>query len=169
VISAAEAVRREHPAAVLLVVGSSRYGSNVPDAYGRALRATAEERLGEGVRFTGFVPPAHIADLFLAGDLFICASQWPEPLARVHYEAMAAGLPIVTTDRGGNGEVVAEGENGLFARPYDQPAGFTDAIRRLLAEPAFRERLGRRGRKLAEERYTWARVARELLELFAGG
>lgn len=166
VIAAAEAVLREHPAAVLLVVGSSRYGSDHLDAYGQALRAAAQARLGESVRFAGFVPPGRIADLFLAGDLFICASQWPEPLARVHYEAMATGLPIITTDRGGNGEVVVAGANGLFASPYDQPEGFVAPICRLLAEPGLRERLGRCGRRLAEEQYTWARVAGELLELF---
>jgi spore coat protein SA len=169
VVAAMAEVRRAYPNAVLLVVGSSRYGANTLDEYGRALRQHAEALLGDGVRFTGFVPPAQVADLFLAGDLFVCASQWPEPLARVHYEAMAAGLPIITTDRGGNAEVVVEGENGLFASPYDRVEGFVGPICRLLAEPALRERLGRRGRALAEERYTWDRVAGELLECFTGG
>ncbi|HEY3368255.1 MAG TPA: glycosyltransferase family 4 protein [Symbiobacteriaceae bacterium] len=155
------------PQAKLLVVGSSRYGTNELDDYGQSFRRDAMERLNGAAVFTGFVPPADVAELYLAGDLFVVTSQWQEPLARVHYEAMAAGLPIVTTDRGGNCEVIEEGKSALVARPHDDPAAFADHIARLLEEPELRDRLGRRGRELAEERYTWDRVAGELLAIFA--
>lgn len=165
VLEAMEQVLQTHPRAVLLVVGSRWYGTNDPDDYTIALHLMALQ-LNDAVRFTGFVPPAEIPDLFLAGDVFVNASQWQEPLARVHYEAMAAGLPIVTTDRGGNVEVIEEGGNGLIARPHDHPAAFAAHIRRLLDDPPLRERLGRRGRALAEEHYAFRRVADELLEVF---
>ena len=58
------------------------------------------------------------------GDLFVCSSQWNEPLARVHYEAMAAGIPIITTNRGGNAEVMNQGKNGIIIDDYDQPKAF---------------------------------------------
>jgi spore coat protein SA len=165
VIAAMRQVRRHHPDAALLVVGSRWYGSDEPDAYVHSLWAQAKE-LGEGaVCFTGFVPPDHLPEIFLAGDLFVNASQWEEPLARVHYEAMAAGLPIITTARGGNPEVVVDGHNGLFARPFDHPEGFETAICNLLDQPVLREQLGRRGRTLAEERYSFRRVAQELEEV----
>jgi len=165
VIAAMRQVRQNHPEASLLVVGARWYGSNEPDAYVNSLHAQAN-KLGEGaIYFTGFVPPHQMPELFLAGDLFVNASQWQEPLARVHYEAMAAGLPIVTTDRGGNPEVVVEGSNGLFARPFDQPVGFETAICQLLDQPALREQLGRRGRRLSEQRYSFRRVAQELEEV----
>lgn len=169
VVGAMARVRRTHPTAKLLLVGSARYGSNLPDAYAARVQHEAKALLGEAVCLTGFVPPDQLPDLFLAGDLFICASQWHEPLARVHYEAMAAGLPIITTPRGGNGEVVAEGCNGLIVQPYDDPAAFAGAIIRLLDDPGLRERLGRAGRRLAEERYTWKRVAQEWQALLHGG
>lgn len=156
-------VRRIRPEALLLAVGSKWYGSDDGDQYSCWLREHAVRTLGEGVIFTGFVPPPGIPDLCLAGDLFVCASQWQEPLARVHYEAMAAGLPIVTTDRGGNGEVAEENGNCLIARPHDDPAAFAAHICRLLDDPALRERLGRRGRELALAQYAWDRVARDLL------
>lgn len=166
-LDAMEQVLPDYPQARLLVVGSSRYGTDDLDDYGRAFRSDAEARLGEAVRFTGFVPPADVADLYLAGDLFVVTSQWQEPLARVHYEAMAAGLPIVTTDRGGNCEVIEEGASALVARPHDSPRAFAAQIKRLLDDSDLREQLGRRGRELAEERYTWDRVAGELLAIFA--
>jgi len=52
------------------------------------------------------------------GDIFVCASQWNEPLARIHYEAMAAGLPIITTDRGGNAEIFEDNVNGIIIKDY---------------------------------------------------
>ncbi len=165
VVQAMAAVRQTHPEAVLLMVGSCRYGTDWLDGYGQQVRREARELLGDGFLFAGFVPPVYLPDLFLAGDLFICASQWQEPLARVHYEAMASGLPIVTTDRGGNAEVIEEGVNGLIARPYDDARAFTARIRWLLDNPELREWMGRRGREMAEERYTWERVAAELLEV----
>jgi spore coat protein SA len=169
VIEAMAEVRRHFPAAMLLMAGSSRYGSDDLDPYGVTLRETARAKLGQAVCLTGFVPPAHLPPLFAAGDLFVCASQWEEPLARVHYEAMAAGLPIVTTDRGGNAEVMEEGQNGLIARPHHDPAAFVAAIATLLGNPAQRDRMGRYGRHLAETRYTWARVAVDWKAVLAGG
>ena len=46
-------------------------------------------------------------------------------LARVHYEAMAAGLPIITTDRGGNGEIFVQDVNGLLIKDYSNPELFS--------------------------------------------
>lgn len=164
VLEAMHTVRERHPAAVLLVVGSRWYGTNESNDYTRALELMALD-LNGGVRFTGWIPHGRMPDLFLTGDLFVHASQWQEPLARVHYEAMAVGLPIVTTDRGGNIEVMQEGLNGLIARPHDHPIAFADPINHLLDHPKLRERMGRCGRKLAEEHYAFHRVARELLEV----
>lgn len=168
VVQAMAEVRRTFPAATLLMVGSSRYGTDHLEPYGLQVKQTAMDLLGEAVRFTGFVPPAEIPRLYMAGDLFVCASQWEEPLARVHYEAMAAGLPIVTTDRGGNAEVIEEDGNGLLVRPHDDPAALSGAISKLLADSSLQERMGRRGRCLAETCYTFERVAAELNDLLGG-
>lgn len=167
VLQAMEAVRRTHPEAVLLHVGSRWYGSNDEDEYVRSVWRQAA-RLGDAVRLAGYVPYDQIDGYFGLATLFVNASQWEEPLARVHYEAMAAGLPIITTDRGGNAEVVEEGINGLFARPFDQVEGFAEAISLLLKDPALGRSMGEQGRKLAVRHYGWKRVARELLEVLEG-
>lgn len=164
-VRAMAAVHDTFPDAILLVVGSSRYGSNHLEPYGLQVLEEAGRLLGARARFAGFVAPSALASYFASADLFVCSSQWEEPLARVHYEAMAAGLPIVTTDRGGNAEVIEEGGNGLIARPHDSAGAFADCITRLLADPEARQRLGQRGRALAEARYTWGRVAAELCEV----
>lgn len=166
VIKAMEQVLREDPGVVLLVVGSRWYGSNKVNDYVAQLYNQAQV-LGNQVIFTGFVPPVRMPEYFASGDIFVCASQWQEPLARVHYEAMAAGLPIITTNRGGNPEVVAGKGNGIILCGYDQPEDFAWAIKHLLANPAIAREMGKKGRQLAETVYSWARVARDILKLYA--
>lgn len=167
VLAAMEAVLEACPDAALLLVGSRWYGSNDPDEYAGSILAAAA-RLGPGARITGWVPPSALPPYFLAADLFVCASQWAEPLARVHYEAMAAGLPILTTDRGGNGEVVQDGVNGRFVRPYDQAEAYAEQMIALLRDPAERERLGRAGRAQAEAQHGWRQVGERLAETVLG-
>lgn len=162
VLAAMERVRLTHPQAVLVHVGSRWYGRDDEDEYVRAIRRQAE-RLGDAVRLAGYVPYAEIDGYFGLASVFICASQWEEPLARVHYEAMAAGLPIITTDRGGNAEVVRDGENGLIIRTHDRVEAFAAAMQSLLDDPGLRRRLGERGRRLVEREYGWERVGRQLL------
>lgn len=67
-------------------------------------------------------------------DVFVCSSQWNEPLARVNYEAMAAGTPLITTNRGGNGEVVKHEVNGLVIENYDKPSSFAKAVDKVFTD-----------------------------------
>ncbi|HEY3366674.1 MAG TPA: glycosyltransferase family 4 protein [Symbiobacteriaceae bacterium] len=156
-----------HPDAALVLVGSKWYGEDGVSDYVAYVRALAA-RAPLPVVSTGFVIPDLIAPWFWAGDIFICASQWEEPLARVHYEAMAAGLPIVTTARGGNPEVIRSGVNGVILDRPDDPKAMAGALHPLLADSGLRERMGRAGRVLAEERYGWDRVTREVLDVWEG-
>ncbi|OPY56524.1 MAG: Spore coat protein SA [Pelotomaculum sp. PtaU1.Bin035] len=166
VISAMEEVLKKYPQSVLLVVGSKWYGSDRVDDYVSHVYNLAKNIPDKHVIFTGFIPPRQVVDFFSAGDIFVCASQWQEPLARIHYEAMAAGLPIVTTDRGGNAEVVEGYGNGIIVPEYNNSRDFAWAINYLLENPAIALAMGRQGRKLAEEKYCWDRVAREILHVY---
>lgn len=160
-IRAMPQVAKRHPGTALVLVGSKWYGANeVTDyvAYVRALAAKCPAK----VITSGFVPPDQVHHWFWLGDLFVCASQWEEPLARVHYEAMAAGVPIVTTDRGGNPEVVRGYGNGVVVERYDEPEAFARVLSDLLADPAGRELMGQRGRELVEERFGWSRVIQDI-------
>lgn len=154
-------VARKQTNASLVLVGSKWYGDNkVSDyvAYVRALAARSPAR----VVSTGFVLPQEIEQWFWTGDLLVCASQWQEPLARVHYEAMAAGLPIVTTDRGGNAEVVKGFGNGTVVATPEEPSAFAKEILAILGDSRLQEQMGKRGRSLAEERFSWGRVVKEI-------
>lgn len=164
-IKAVNQILSTHPDTALVLVGSKWYGENQEDSYVRQVKQMADA-LDTDVVMTGFLPPNEIVSHYYLGDVFICASQWREPLARVHYEAMAAGIPIITTDRGGNAEVVKGKGNGIVISEYDQPQAFADAITYLLEQPDIALEMGKTGRRLAEEKYPWKRVATELNDLF---
>jgi glycosyltransferase involved in cell wall biosynthesis len=73
-------------------------------------------------------------------------------------EAMLAGLPVVATDVGGVGEIVADGVTGLLVPPKD-PGALTLALRSLQDDPGLRRRLGDAGRDHASRTLTSARMA----------
>lgn len=158
-------VLQAFPQAVLLIVGSRWFGATERTDYSKYLETLADP-LGDRVRFTGYVPALEIERVFAVADLFVCPSQWEEPLARVQIEAMAAGLPIVTTPRGGNLEAVFEDVNGMIVHEYQEPEAFARLITGLLADPERRRRLGENGRRIAEGRFHWRRVAGEVLEMY---
>lgn len=79
---------------------------------------------------------------------------------------MACGLPLLTTRRGGNPEVVDGLGNGIVIDDWASPAAFARAINRVLDDPEGARRMAHRARALAEERFGWDRVARDLLAAF---
>ena len=168
VLKAMKTVMEGRNDVALVVVGSKWYGANKADDYTLSLNTFAKTLKGPVV-FTGFVPPSEMPKYFSLGTVFLCASQWEEPLARVHYEAMAAGLPIITTNRGGNAEVVKEAYgNGIAIDDYSNPNVFAEKINYLLNNPTVANELGKTGRNYAVEKYSFERVANELLRLFDG-
>jgi glycosyltransferase involved in cell wall biosynthesis len=80
-------------------------------------------------------------------------------------EAMAAGLPVVATTRGGEGIAARTGEHLLVA---DAPADFAAACVRLLAEPGLAQSLAGNARRLVESHYSWHLQGERLAEVYGG-
>lgn len=156
---------RSHPEAVVVFVGSKWFGENDVNKYVKFLY-TLGALYPENVRFIKFVKPADIHKLYAMSDVFVCASQWQEPLARVHYEAMAAGLPIITTDRGGNSEVIEEGKNGYAITRFEDADAYVEKINELLNDEQLRNRMGKAGRATAESQFGWEKVAGHLQTIY---
>ncbi len=79
---------------------------------------------------------------------------------------MAAGLPIITTDRGGNSEVINHRMNGLIIKEYDQTNAFAEAISQLLADSTGAVSLGKYGRQYAEKNFTFQHTAEKLETIY---
>ncbi|MEH7350826.1 glycosyltransferase family 4 protein [Gottfriedia acidiceleris] len=150
----------------LVIVGSNWFSQNNVTDYVAYIRAIAKKQ-DVPIITTGFVSPFEIHNWFAVADLFVCTSLWQEPLARVHYEAMAAGLPIVTTARGGNPEVIIPGENGLIVENPVEPDEFATKITEILSNKTLMKNMGIKGRELAVTKYLWSRVANEILSTWS--
>lgn len=113
-----------------------------------------EKGLTDCVRYVG---PKYGEDKWatLAGaDVFVFPSWYPaECFPLVLLEAMAAGLPVVTTDEGAIPDIVRDGENG-FVCPVHNPEVTADAIRKILTDSALRKEMGECGRSRFLHEYT---------------
>lgn len=120
---------QQHPDLQFLIVGGpSAEGNN------RAELEAQVARLGLGghVRFLGTRKPEDLSAVLSAADVFVLATR-NEGWANVFLEAMACGLPVVTTDVGGNREVVCRPELGAVV-PFGDAAALREALRHALAQ-----------------------------------
>ena len=129
-----------------------------------AERVTCLEEVGMSSAAGGDdVPPRKLVHMYRAADIFAFPSLL-ETFGMVQIEAMAAGIPVVTTDAPGCRDVVQDGVNGLQAPAGDAEA-FARQLIRLFRDPVLREELGAAGAESAK-RYEWDRVAEEYERIF---
>ncbi|MBI3769298.1 MAG: glycosyltransferase [Deltaproteobacteria bacterium] len=122
-------------AAVLDVGGFSLHLFGVPPAEART-PLTLFDRVVCAPAFA----PAALADVLAGLDCLVVPSVMRESYSLVTREALAAGLPVLTSDSGGPQEIVRPGVNGLVFATGDA-ADLAAQMRRLILEPQFRERL----------------------------
>jgi glycosyltransferase involved in cell wall biosynthesis len=100
-----------------------------------------------------------------ATDLLLLPS-WREAFGRIAAEAMAMRVPVVATDVGGPAEIVRDGVDGLLLAPR-QPERWADVVERLLADPALRLEMGRKGRDRVRAEFGAERHVAALLDIYA--
>ena len=93
----------------------------------------------------GALPPEGVVRRLQAADVFLLTSL-SEGLSNAALEAMACGLPVVTTGVGGMPEAVSDGVEGFLVPPRD-PRATADVLERLAARPALRREMGAAGRR----------------------
>jgi len=127
-----------------------------PDGDGSYLYATSLVReLGMDVRFTGKLPRKEWADLSKEYNVFINTSYFDNmPVSLI--EAMALGLPVVTTNVGGIPTLVKGGEDALLVEP-DNVAQMTEAVKSLINTPELTKSLTNAARKKAKE-FDWLSI-----------
>jgi glycosyltransferase involved in cell wall biosynthesis len=155
-LHAAALALREVPGFRLLVVGEDR-------GIGRHLvRQAAALGIGSAVKLLGQRGDA--PELLTASDLSVLASH-EEGFSNVILESMAAGLPVVATDVGGNREAIVHGETGWLV-PVRNPEALASRIVDLLKDPSRARQWGEKGRARVKKLFTVDKMVKEHLRLY---
>lgn len=130
----------------------------------------AAASLGETVELAGSRTQPQIAAELGAATVFVlpCCRETDggmDNLPTVIMEAMAAGLPVISTPLAGVPEMVEDGVTGALV-PERDPASVAAALQSLLDDPARARQLGERGRDLAGEKFSVQESARQLQRIF---
>ncbi|MFI5494094.1 glycogen synthase [Actinoplanes sp. NPDC051859] len=124
------------------------------------------------------LPKHEVVQVLTHATVFVCPSVY-EPMGIVNLEAMACETAVVATATGGIPEVVADGETGLLV-PIEQVADGTGTpvdpdkfvadlaatLTRLIEDPARAREMGLAGRRRAVDKFSWATIAKDTLEVY---
>jgi rhamnosyl/mannosyltransferase len=127
-------------------------------------RLCTDSGIASRVKFLGQVSDEQLVSFYHAADLLVLPSTQPtEAFGLVQVEAMACGLPVVSTDLPtGVPWVNQNGVTGLVVPPGD-PDALAAAISRLLDDRALRTQMGEAGRRRAVEQFSGERMARDFI------
>ena len=133
-------------------------------------RLIAARGVGRRFELAGPLDQSELHRAYLGADVFclpcrILADGDRDGIPNVLVEAMACGLPVVTTPVSGIPELVRAEDNGLLVPP-DDPEAVAEALLRLRTDPDLAARLGRAGRESVLRRFDGDHLARRLASLF---
>ncbi|MEH1164027.1 glycosyltransferase family 4 protein [Micromonospora sp. CPCC 205539] len=122
--------------------------------------------LGADVDLLGAVDYHRAHEVYARGDIFVSPT-YAEGFSNTILEAMATGLPVVSTDVVGVRDCVRPEENGLLV-PAGDARALGRAVRRLIDDAALGRRLATQARRDVEERWSWPVVADQITAVYQG-
>jgi D-inositol-3-phosphate glycosyltransferase len=156
-------VVRDDPAARLVIVGGPS-GPHGQDEVDRIAELVDSLDLAGNVLFVPPRPHELLSTFYRAADVCLVPSR-SESFGLVALESAACGTPVVASDVGGLRSLVDHGRTGYLVEEPD-PEAYAAWVRQILAEPLLAERLST-GSVLRARRYTWARAAHLLVDIYA--
>ncbi|WP_420642492.1 glycosyltransferase [Candidatus Leptofilum sp.] len=124
--------------------------------------------LQDKIRFVGHVSDDNLPNFYASGDLFVLpANSRAEAFGKVLQEAMAAGLPCLTTELGsGTSFVVQDGVTGRVISPQ-QPVALAAAIQELAAQPQLCQKMGLAGQARARHAFSSAQMVNKVQAVYS--
>lgn len=162
-IEAAVELRRRGVRAAALIVGAGQRRAELE-------RRAEQLQAGDAVIFTGRVPHDEVLDYYALLDAFVIprvderAARLVTPLKP--FEAMAAGIPLVTSDLPALREITGDGNRGRYF-PAGDASGLADVLAELQADPDGRAAMARRAREWVVAERQWSANGRRYAELYA--
>ncbi len=156
-IAALPRIRRTHPGTTLTVAGEGTQQEWL-------IEQARKHKVLKAVRFVGHLDHAGLLAVLHRADAAVLPSHY-EPFGLVALEAAAAGTPLVTSNIGGLGEAVINGQTGVSCAPRDV-AGLASAVRRVLDDPDAAQRRARAARERLTSDFDWRTVASETAQVY---
>lgn len=150
-------VQEQHLRDIKLLIAGSGDASYVA----RLHRLAEDVGITDLAHFLGSVPKEKLPQVYEQADILLFPSVWQEPFGRTLVEGMASGLAIVSTCRGGAGEIVNDGVNALVFDAGDA-IELAHEIQSLYRSPQLRERLAQKGYETAVEKFDLSRMIDEI-------
>jgi alpha-maltose-1-phosphate synthase len=148
-----------HEKAVAVIAGAIRSR----DEHLQTLASCGVAQDDPRLRFTDFITKEELRALYQSVDLFVFPSR-ADTLPLVILEAMASGLPVVSTQIGGIPFEVTE-ETGILVEP-GRPGELAEALDTICADAVMRRRMGTAGRARALEIFNWKKSAELAVSLY---
>ena len=124
------------------------------------LQSLAKELgVDDRVHFLGWQSREQLMKCYGQANVFLFPSRH-EGMPNAMLEAMASGLPVIASCIAGNEELVIDGETG-FLVPSEDVQVLQSALKKLLSDPALREKMGRASRQHVEANYSWESTAQQ--------
>lgn len=156
-IAALPRIRRTNPGTILTVAGDGTQQDWL-------IEVARKHKVLKCVRFIGRADHDQLLDLLHRTDVAVLPSHY-EPFGIVALEAAAAGAPLVTTNVGGLGEAVINGQTGVSCPPRDV-AALAAAVRAALDDPAAAQRRAVSARERLTSDFDWHTVAVETAQVY---
>jgi spore coat protein SA len=144
------------------IVGGAGFGNSRSTKYVRQLTRVRPSN----TEFVGYASGDGLADLLRKADIFCCPSVWNDPFPLAPLEAMATGLPVVASDRGGLPETLAYGGGVLV--PANDANALASAIEELVVDEDSRLRMAESAYTSFRAHFAWSNV-RTQYENVVGG
>jgi glycosyltransferase involved in cell wall biosynthesis len=158
-IESMPAVIKRFPNAKFLVSGKGQ-----SDEMQKLIAHSARLGVKDNIVFTGYYPDQKLPLLYRAADVFAFSTFYEHhPFAVL--EALATGLPVVTTWVGGIPETIKNGKNGYLVEPFNAEQ-FSEKIIHLLENPEEAAEMGRLARKTIVEQYDWRIVVKDAMAVY---
>ncbi|MBN2383613.1 glycosyltransferase [bacterium] len=157
-VEAIERVRKQIPRIMLIMCGAG------PEEDG-LMKIIREKHLEQTVRLLGEIDPDHMCKWMQASDLFVLAS-YTEGMPNAVMEAMACGVPVVTTTVGGLPSAIGDCTGAILVPPRNVPL-LVNAIYQILSDDQLMRTMQISARKKAEIRFSGSRNAQLILDYFS--
>jgi glycosyltransferase involved in cell wall biosynthesis len=157
-IKAAYLAIRDNPHLVFII------GGNGP-LRRRHERLARELGIARNVFFTGYIPPNEVPYYYAASNLFVIPSVI-EAFGIATVEAMGCGKPVIGTNVGGIPDIIDNGINGYLVKPKD-PKSLADKIAFLIGNPCLMKKMGKEGRRIAEENFDMEKRIDKVLTVYS--